>query len=264
MKHRQPDIAAASSNPLAALAVLPRRVYGHMQGLPNQAIAERHSHEWMQLSYAAEGVIEVATDSGRYAAAPLCAVWIPAGVAHSVHCAPDTQIRSLYVASSALPANRRHCTVIAVAPLLRELIRAFGMLPIEYDEQGMDGRLVAVLLDQLLAAPEMGLSLPWPQDARLRRLCKDLHAHPDSRKSLADYSAVFSLSERTLSRLFLQQTGLTFRLWRQRSRLLASLPLLERGERVTDVALACGYDSMSAFIAAFREQMGGTPTDFFR
>jgi AraC-like DNA-binding protein len=37
---------------------------------------------------------------------------------------------------------------------------------------------------------------------------------------------------------------------------------LERGERVTDVALACGYESMSAFVAAFREQMGATPGEF--
>jgi AraC-like DNA-binding protein len=30
------------------------------------------------------------------------------------------------------------------------------------------------------------------------------------------------------------------------------------------VALACGYDSTSAFIAAFRQQFGCTPGEFFR
>jgi AraC-like DNA-binding protein len=38
--------------------------------------------------------------------------------------------------------------------------------------------------------------------------------------------------------------------------------MLERGERVTDIALACGYDSTSAFIAAFRTQIGMTPSQF--
>src|SRR5690606_41943711 len=71
-------------------------------------------------------------------------------------------------------------------------------------------------------------------------------------------------SERTLSRLFLRETGLTFRAWGQRLRLLSALPALERGERVTDVALGCGYESLSAFIAAFREQFGATPREFFR
>ena len=86
-----------------------------------------------------------------------------------------------------------------------------------------------------------------------------MQAHPDSRKTLLDHGQELGVSEKTLSRLFLQQTGLNFRLWRQRARLLAALPLLERGVRITDVALACGYDSMSAFIAAFRDQMGATP-----
>lgn len=69
---------------------------------------------------------------------------------------------------------------------------------------------------------------------------------------------------KTLSRLFLHDTGLTFRAWRQRLRLLGALTPLENGERVTDVALACGYDSTSAFIAAFRQQFDATPGEFFR
>ncbi|MFM0327980.1 helix-turn-helix domain-containing protein [Caballeronia glebae] len=78
-----------------------------------------------------------------------------------------------------------------------------------------------------------------------------------------EFSKRLNLCERSLSRLFLQQTGLSFRQWRQRSRLLFSLSLLEKGERVTDVAIACGYESMSAFIAAFKEQMGFTPKELF-
>jgi len=38
--------------------------------------------------------------------------------------------------------------------------------------------------------------------------------------------------------------------------------MLEAGERVTDVAIACGYDSVSAFIASFREHLGTTPGEF--
>jgi len=263
MKHRQSDTNQTEARELQALRALPRPVYGHLLGLSNRAIGHRHSHAWVQLSYAVEGVIEVATATGRFIAPPLCAVWIPAGVPHGVRCSRNTAIRSLYIDPAAIVQDRPGCRVLAVTPLLRELIRAFSEFPVEYDEQGADGRLVKVLLDQLAAAPDTGLALPWPADARLRKLCGDLQAHPDSRKGLAYYSEKLDLSERTLSRLFLRQTGLSFRLWRQRARLLAALPLLEQGERVTDVALACGYDSMSAFIAAFREQMGATPRDFF-
>ena len=263
MKHRQTDKASTTLRALGALRTLPRPVYGHASGLPNNAISQHHSHAWGQLSYAAQGVLAIATDRGRFVAPPLCAVWIPAGLSHGVSRGPDTQIRSLYIDPAVAPRSWTGCRVLAVTPLLRELIRAFGELPVEYEEEGPAGRLVTVLLDQLACAPEMGLILPWPQDPRLRKLCNELQSHPDRCKTLLHYSARLKISERTLSRLFLAQTGLSFRLWRQRSRLLAALPLLERGERVTDVAIACGYDSMPAFIAAFREQMGATPREMF-
>ena len=99
---------------------------------------------------------------------------------------------------------------------------------------------------------------------RLRPLCRSLEAHPERQTTLGDWSQRLGLSEKTLSRLFQRETGLSFRAWRQRLRLLGALAPLERGERVTDVALACGYDSTSAFIAAFRQQFGCTPGEFFR
>ncbi|HEY8608176.1 MAG TPA: helix-turn-helix transcriptional regulator [Noviherbaspirillum sp.] len=263
MDHRQKDNPDAGFAALKALRALPRPVYGHAAGLPNHAIGQRHSHPWVQLSYAVEGLLQVTTAAGRYAAPPLFAVWIPAGMPHAVRCASNTEIRSLYIASAMLPAQGAACRVLVVTPLLRELVRAFGELPVEYDEGGPEGRLVAVLLDQLAAAREIGLTLPWPADRRLRKVCVYLHKNPECRKGLYDFSTQLGVSEKTVSRLFLQETGLTFRLWRQRSRLLASLPLLEQGMRVTDVALSCGYESMSAFTAAFREQMGATPRALF-
>lgn len=104
--------------------------------------------------------------------------------------------------------------------------------------------------------------LPLPQEPRLRRVCEALEAEPDSRDGLAAWRARLGCSERTLARLFRAHTGLNFRLWRQRLRLISALPRLEAGERVTDVAIACGYDSVSAFIASFREHLGVTPGEF--
>ena len=86
--------------------------------------------------------------------------------------------------------------------------------------------------------------------------------HPDNAPDLGAFSRRLGLSDKTLTRLFQRQTGLGFRLWRQRARLVHALPLLERGDRITDVALACGYDSLSSFIAAFRAHTGVTPRAF--
>ncbi|MCC2963601.1 helix-turn-helix transcriptional regulator [Massilia sp. IC2-278] len=263
MKHRQTDIALRDIEELRTFRALPRPVYGHALGLPNRAIGQRHCHPWAQLSYAARGVIEVITDTARYMAPPLHAIWIPAGAPHAVHSFAGTEIRSLYIQPTALAEAAGACRVVEVTPLLRELIRTFSGYPAEYDEASAHGRLVGVLLDQLACAPEADLALPWPGDPRLRTICRALEAQLDSDKRLLDHALELGVSEKTLSRLFLQQTGLTFRAWRQRLRILAALPMLERGDRVTDVAVVCGYDSMSAFIAAFRAFTGVTPGDMF-
>ncbi|MCK1791121.1 AraC family transcriptional regulator [Pseudomonas violetae] len=246
------------------LPSLPRPVYGRTESLPNRALTRRHSHPWVQLSYAIQGVLEVQTSMGRFVAPPERAVWIPAGMQHRVFSSPRTEMRSLYLDCSVTQWAPPRCHVLGVSDLLRELIRAFSKIPVEYEQDGAHGRLTQVLLDQLAVAPPIDLMLPLPQDLRLQQIYQSLQSHPEQQTTLAHWSQKFGVTEKTLSRLFLRDTGLTFRAWRQRLRLLKALTPLEQGERVTDVALACGYDSTSAFIAAFRQQFDETPGEFFR
>lgn len=233
---------------------------GQRRSLPNQAIHTQHAHPWVQLSYAAEGVLMVDTPHARFVAPPNRAVWIPPGLTHGVQCAAGTQIRSLYIAPAAIPP--RSCEVVHISPLLRELILAFSQFEEEYDEAGAEGRLVSVLLDRLAMAPACALMLPWPADERLAGICRYLARHPDCRRPMQHFSRQLGVSDKTLGRYFVRDTGMSFRQWRQRARLLAALPLLEQRQRITDVALACGYDSLSAFIAAFSQLLGCTPGDF--
>jgi len=249
---------------LEQLERLPRPVYGHVEAVSNVVIQHQHSHPWIQLAYAARGVLDVWTKQGRFVAPPHRAVWIPAGTPHRVYCGTDTQIRSLYIEPNASQRATDECCVLEVSQLLRELIRTFSEFPEKYEESGPQGRLVDVLLDQLALAPTTDLMLPLPKDPRLAVVCRYLQKHPDSQKSLAQWAAQLDVSTKTLSRLFIKETGMGFRKWRQRLRLLAALPLLEQGQRVTDVALASGYETPSAFTAAFKEQFGATPGELFQ
>ena len=256
------DRAMTAAATMARMRHLPRPVYGHADGLPNVAIPRPHRHPWAQLSYATQGYLQVWTPAARFVALAQRAVWIPAGLSHQVRQSPQTVIRSLYLDPVALGLDWPDCRVLAISPLLHELIRQFSTLPVEYDPDGPDGRLARVLADQLAVSQEAGLILPWPTDPRLQTVCRQLQAHPDTAPDLGTFSRQLGLSDKTLTRLFQQQTGLGFRLWRQRARLVHALPLLERGDRITDVALACGYDSLSSFIAAFRTHTGVTPRAF--
>lgn len=249
---------------LSDLTYLPRALYGQIEALPNHILGYRHSHPWVQFSYAISGVLEVQTTEGRFIAPPQRAVWIPAGYKHRVRSSTQTQIRSLYIDNQALHNPPDNCRVVEVSALLKELIRAFADLPVEYDEQGAHGRLAHVLLDQLTQAPDTGLMLPLPTDKRLLKIVAQLQKHPDANATLNQWAQRLGVAEKTLSRLFIKETGLTFRLWRQRLRLLSALPLLEQKYSVTEVAFASGYESVSAFIAAFGEHFGRTPGDFFK
>lgn len=248
---------------LKQLKALPRPVYGQAEALPNIALGYDHSHPWIQLSYASQGVLEVQTKAGRYLAPPQRAVWIPAGINHRVQCFGYTRIRSLYIEPSALSTPPTDTCVIQVSPLLRELIHAFSLFDSQYPEQGSEARLAQVLLDQLQHAPVSDSMLPLPHDPRALVIAEHLQQQPDCNQSLASWAENLNVSEKTLSRLFIQQTGLSFRLWRQRLRILYALPMLEQQHSVTDVALACGYESVSAFIHAFSRHFHCTPGEFF-
>jgi AraC-like DNA-binding protein len=50
--------------------------------------------------------------------------------------------------------------------------------------------------------------------------------------------------------------------WYQQMRLMASIPQLLKGMAITTVALESGYESHSAYSAAFRKQFGRPPSEF--
>lgn len=243
---------------------LPRPVYARVENWDgNGSQTDWHSHRWGQLSYAFKGVLSVKTPMGHYIAPPQFAIWLPAEIDHQVVSASATAMRSLYIAMHALPDKKwQQPRVCEISPLVRELIMTFSHSPADYNEASATGRLVQVLLDQLQALPAASLRLPLPEDRRLLALCEQLQNHHDQRP-LALLAQDFGLSARSISRLFKAQTGLTFRQWRQRLRLFQSLEGLRQGESVTRVALDSGYDSVSAFVAAFHQLFGNTPGQYF-
>ncbi|MCV4286123.1 AraC family transcriptional regulator [Pseudomonas capsici] len=244
---------------------LPRPLYARAESLSAGSWTPPHRHDWVQFSYAISGVLGVHTAEGSFFAPPQWGVWVPAGLEHQVVTSMQAEMRSLYVRTQDSGWAPQRCRVLEVTPLARELIKTFCLLPVTYPEDDSpEARLVQVLLDQLAQLPEVGFSLPLPRHPRLLGLCNELIENPARLITLHDWAARLGTSEKTLMRLFQRETGLSFRGWRQRARLLSSLSALEEGDSVTSTALACGYDSTSAFIAAFKGLFGYTPGELFK
>ena len=247
------------------LSALPRPVYARAESLGAGSWTPPHRHDWVQFSYAISGVLGVHTAEGSFFAPPQWGVWIPAGVEHDVATSMRAEMRSLYVRKDDCSWAPERCRVLEVTPLARELIKAFCLLPPSYPQgDSSEARLVQVLLDQLAHLPEVGFSLPLPRHPRLLGLCNELIENPSQSITLQGWAERLGMSEKTVMRLFQRETGLSFRGWRQRARLLSSLSALEEGESVTNTALSCGYDSTSAFIAAFKSLFGFTPGELFK
>ena len=226
------------------------------------ALIPWHEHDHDQLAYGASGLMRVESTAGAWIVPPARAVWIPAAIGHQITFVGDVAMQTLYVLPDAAPWLPTECCVMEVPPLLRELVRAAMAVAPGYAVDGPDGRLVAVLLDQLRVEPLAQLHLPLPRDRRLRAVTDALIADPADPRSLEDNASRAGASARTLARRFFAETGLTFGAWRQQLRLHEALARLSQGEPVTSVAFAVGYDSPSAFIAMFRKVLGDTPGRF--
>ena len=138
---------------------------GYLSG----AILDRHSHDWVQLAYASEGVMSVQTDEGTWVVPPNRAVWIPAGVGHSIAMSGKVSMRTIYFLPTLVTTFPHRCCVIEVSPLLRELIlRAVALGPLSGDI-AEHRRLVEFMLDQLRVLPTLPLELPMPRDPRAAR-----------------------------------------------------------------------------------------------
>ena len=241
----------------------PRDVVITGNDYPPHYVLPRHAHKRGQLLYAATGVVTVITDEGSWVVPPRRALWIPGGVAHEVRMSGSVSTRSAYVrdAATQLPA---HCRVIGVSLLLHALLLEAVDLPAEYALDGRDGRVMALLLDEIAVMPTLALNTPLPRDPRLARLCRALIAAPALEIDIDAMAHKAGMSRRSFTRLFRAQTGMSFALWRQQACLLAALALLGRGLSVTRVAAELGYASASAFTAAFRRALGAPPGRYFQ
>jgi AraC-like DNA-binding protein/quercetin dioxygenase-like cupin family protein len=223
-----------------------------------------HSHPEDQLVFASNGVMTVHTKQGVWVVPPLRAVWIPEGMPHRVVMSGAVSMRTLYFAPRLVRSVPARCMVINVSPLLKELVLhacGFPKLKTRIPEQR---RVIEILVDQLATAGAIPLQLPQPSDPRAVRIARAVLADPSQQKSLDKYCKDCGASKRTVQRLFVAETRMTFGKWRQQLRLLHAMQLLAAGEKVIAAALEAGYSSASAFISMFRRQLGTTPSRYFK
>jgi AraC-like DNA-binding protein len=226
-----------------------------------------HVHLEAQLLFASVGVMQVTTPKGRWLVPPRRAVWVPPRSEHAVDMLSDLEMRSLLVAPAWLASHPEQPRlgrefVVAVGTLLRELVLA--MFVPGADSARLD-LLARLALFELAEAEDAATFMPMPVDPRARRVAEMILAEPAGTRELGDLARAAGASQRTITRLFPAETELTFKEWRQRARILASVELLDSGRYpVSRVAARLGFSSAAAFGHAFRQVLAISPSDFTR
>lgn len=255
-KKRQPAIFDPRGSLSAQLTTLS---YDYV----DKHLVKMHFHDEHQLVFASKGVMTVRTQQGIWVVPPLRAVWIPAKELHSILMSGSVLMRTLYFAPKVTKQFSRKCFVMNISPFFRELIlHACEKREWKYQETS-ERRIIEILIDQLNAVSTIPLQLSQPTDIRANRIVEILIKDPSDQRTLGILCEECGASKRTIERLFLEETGMTFGKWRQQLRLLQGMRLLAAGETVTNSALGAGYDSPSAFIFMFKKALGMTPNKYF-
>ncbi len=236
-----------------------RPLVGFARDYPAGLATGEHAHPRAQLLYAISGVMRIEAAAIAFTVPPTTALFVPAAMRHCVRMDGPVAMRALFLREDAATRFATGPVVIAVSPLLREVILAACVEPLDWALGGRGHHLTELALDEIARADRLPLALPMPRDARLGRVATALRARPGDPRGLDELAAEAGASPRTLARLFRAETGLSFRQWRQQARMAEALSALINGASLGQAAAVAGFGSQPAFGAAFRALFGKTP-----
>ncbi|WP_241640288.1 AraC family transcriptional regulator [Rosenbergiella epipactidis] len=223
-----------------------------------------HYHREGQLLYATRGVMLVKTEGKSWVIPPQRALWIPPLHEHSYQILSQTHLRAVYFSRPFIEqcdafVHKEDVHVISTTPLLKILISS--LFEQHYSKQNQ--RKIAELLVNLFhEAQPLAAELPMPEKVPLSLAIRPLIIEQRWNLPMSDLADIALLSERSFTRLFKADTGISFRVWKQRARIYLALDLLAKEVSIKQVAYQLGFSSPASFTAAFRSITGSVPRDF--
>jgi AraC-like DNA-binding protein len=221
-----------------------------------------HSHEFGQLITAASGSMYVGTPRRVLLLSPAMVLWVPPDVEHWMRYGPNNEMRYVDVPQDEAEKIGAACRIMAITPLLSALIS--GTIPDTGTGRAHDHNdaLHDLLRHELVAAPDVPLSIAMPQDHRIRRFAEAALNNPGVVETVDSWLAEAPASRKTIERLFVSETGMPPSRWLRHARILHAISRLADGEKVSSVAFDMGYASSSAFSYMFRRTLGHSPSEF--
>jgi AraC-like DNA-binding protein len=226
--------------------------------------AAEHSHARGQLFALTRGLLVVEAGSQRWMFPSQRCAWIPPDCRHAARSVGSAAGAMVYLSAETCRGLPKIPCMFGSSELLFGIVDRVLTWNPRQPLNSAQKRLISTLRDEIRQPERQPLRLPIPREKRLAKVAHALLDDVADDRTLDDWGHLAGMSRRTLMRAFSVEVGMSFGRWRQQARLFAALEMLAQRKSVTDVAIAVGYDSVSAFIAMFRIMLGSTPQAYFR
>ena len=240
--------------------------YAVYRDFPPEAMKKEMAFDRHYLLYASKGTMRLEAEGRTWSLPPARAAWMQAHAPIRVSSQSGITCCSVLFSTDVYAAPADPLTVFDMSALGRALAlecRAWGpdtpdLSP--YARQLFD-TLHATACD-LANRPSVAW-MPEAQSPALRRAMDVTEARLADEVTFGDIAAFAALSERSLARRFSEELGMTWRQAQRRLRMIRALEMLALDSaQVTEIAMAVGYSSLSAFNSGFRDFTGMTPSAY--
>ena len=224
-----------------------------------------HKHPWHQVIFPFDGILQTKVGNLQYVVPHSGMLFIPAHTYHESFVIAETKFIGVYFNPKANIGYPLSTKAVTSTPLIRELIIHIAKIYSANELKNQDSnsiKAVDVLIELINGSDTYDISLLLPSDKRLMIIFNEFLQNLQLDKTLSDWAKQVGASERTLSRLFTKDLGMSFPLWRQHVRLISSLSLLESKLSIQQIAYSIGYNSDSSYIFAFKKLFKQTPKQY--
>ncbi|WP_437990286.1 helix-turn-helix domain-containing protein [Sorangium sp. So ce145] len=225
-----------------------------------------HTHARHQLLCPLAGTARLEVEDASFLLPPLLAALIPAGERHATTCG-DASIVSIYFEPAAFPSPLAAVRIFEIPALLREMVIYARRWPVaRRPDDAAANTFFAAMADIIGPLLDRGATYRLPRGkTRPVQRAIECALRDVASADLTRAAAFAGATERTLRRRFREETGVTWRGFVTRARVLRAIDLLSGSSAsITQVALDVGFQSLGAFAAAFRAVTGQTPSEFRR
>lgn len=217
-----------------------------------------------QILYAPSGCMTLVTEDRQVILPPGKLLFIPANITHRVIFRNVVAYRSIYLDNQTFGDMPIDLTVLSVNALLQQLIERIAYWDWNVKYSIAQENILTVFWDEFNASKREQYDLKIPTDYRVYDKIKSFVHDKVIPPFLKDLSKEVGASEKTISRIFKRETGMSYQDWRLQWNLFRAIELLAEKLTISEIAVELKFSSDSAFIEFFKKHTGTTPHKYLK